>query len=103
MSAPIQPVAYLTPITPGRSGQPSQSVRRQVLPGPVGDVVDDQRYGAGGGESGETGEHSRLAGTHERRHHAQRRHYLGPVPQRLRSLHGAGADQQLRGAFPAES
>ena len=81
--------------------QPPQGVRRQVLPGAVRDVVDDERHRAGRGELGEVGEHARLARAHERRHQAQRRHHLWPVAAAPRSASaGAGADQQLRASVP---
>jgi hypothetical protein len=71
------------------------------LPGPVRDVIDDERYGAGGDEVGEVGEHSRLAWAHERWHQAQRCYHLWPAPQRIQSFRSTCADQQLRRAFPA--
>lgn len=80
---------------------PPDRVGGQALPGPVRDVVDDERDRAGCGKSREVRDNPGLTGAQERRHETERRGHLWPSTQCRHRLHRAGANQQLRRALTA--
>ena len=101
VSLSIPPDGVLDADHAGEVGQSPDGVGRQVLAGPVRDVIDDERDRTFSRERREVRDDAGLAGTQKGWHHTERRDHLCAATQRRQGLRRVGADDQLSRALAA--